>query len=287
MSAWEWVQSLLVCFGAVTASALSPEAALGQQTVSVVVPRGVAVTLDGSLGPEEWEDATSVPMSDVATLSFKYADNSLWLGIRAREMGVGNLFVLNQGRVRILHSSAALGTAEYTPHGDIWRLTQDFVWRCRAVGGSEAAVAERRSFLESDGWLASTAYMGNPGDLEYQVLWDGEPLCLAVLWLPVSNPGTATSWPAAILQDAIPGRIPAIAHFTPSQWATVVLEPPPLALSSPRSGEEIRDLATSKAQQANGHLRQCRHWLLPVAARMPRSTHEDDPSPRQAAEGLA
>lgn len=287
MSASRWLLSLSVCLCTATASAACAEEALGQQTASALVPRGTAVTLDGSLKLGEWEDAACVPMSDTVTLSFKYADGSLWLGVRAPEMGVVNVLVVDKGDVKVLHSSAALGTARYSPEGDAWRLMQDFVWRCRGISMSHAAIAERKVFFESEGWLASTAYMGNPGDLEVQMAWDGQPLQLAVLWLPASNPRNVTPWPTAVPRDALPAPIPAIAHFTPSQWATVVLQPAPLASACPRSGAETQELAAINAQQAGEHLRQCAHRLLPVVVQMPRSTHKDGQSPRQAPEGLA
>ncbi len=230
--------------GAVVALALAG----GGRPADVAVPPGAPATLDGSLGPGEWDDALAIPMSPAVTLYLKHVDGALYLGVRAPEMGVGNLLIADGGNVRILHSSAALGTAVYEPAGDAWRLKSDFVWRCRSRGVSEAAQAERKQFLETDGWLASTSFMGNPGDLEYQVASSEETLRIAFLWLPASEPQSALSWPAGVSQDVIPGPIPSVAHFNVSGWVTVTLRSSQQALPAPCADTRAGTIAFSSSR---------------------------------------
>lgn len=261
MRRWTVTRLVTACTALLAALTAAVPAVAADGTASVIIPRGTKATLDGSLAAGEWEDAAAVPMSDGITLFVKYADGALWLGIRAPEMGVANVLVVDNGDIKVLHSSAALGTARYEPDGNAWRLAQDFVWRCSAIEMSNAAIAERKCFLESEGWLASTAYMGNPGDLEVQVAWDGQPLRLAVLWLPVSNPRNVTSWPKAVPQDTLPAPIPATAHFAPSEWATLELgstlsmASPPGSIPSPggafdnsRRGGQVSPITASFEQ---------------------------------------
>jgi Tol biopolymer transport system component len=233
------------------ATAIMVASSGGEAPPSVCVPAGLPVTLDGILGDKEWGDALATPISDAVTLYLKYVDGTLCLGVRAPEMGVGNLLIAGGDSVRILHSSAALGTAVYEPAGDAWRLKTNFVWRCRSLGASEVANAERKQFLETDGWLASTAYMGNRGDLEYQIAVDVEPVQIAFLWLPVSDPRSVLSWPANIRQDATPGPVPTVAHFDVSEWATVTMQAPAQAPALPCSEPRAGTIAFSSSRNGN------------------------------------
>jgi len=233
------------------ATAIMVASSGGEAPPSVCVPAGLPVVLDGVLGDEEWGDALAIPISDAVTLHLKCVDGALCLGVRAPEMGVGNLLIADGDSVRILHSSAALGTAVYEPAGDAWRLKADFVWRCRSLGASEVANAERKEFLEADGWLASTAYMGNPGDLEYQIAVDAQPMRIAFLWLPVSDPRSVLSWPAGVSQDLIPGPIPSAAHFDVSEWATVTVQTASQAATRATSKAPAGTIAFSSSRDGN------------------------------------
>ena len=190
---------------------------------TVCIPAGAPATIDGSLEYGEWDDALVVLLSDTVTLYMKHADGMLFLGVRAPTMGVGNLLIASPGEIRVLHSSAALGTAVYEPVGDAWLLKRDFTWKCRGRDFSDAAVAERKLFLETEGWVASTAFLGTPGDMEYQVRLNGESVAMLFLYVPVSNPESVLSWPATAEQDVIPGPIPSVAHLDTTQWATPTL----------------------------------------------------------------
>ena len=94
--------------------------------LDVLIPLGSACVLDGVLDEGEWDDALTVVLDDSTTLFMKHADGLLYLGIRAPDMGVGNLFIVRDEEVWILHSSAALGTAIYEQVEDTWQLKQDF-----------------------------------------------------------------------------------------------------------------------------------------------------------------
>jgi len=212
------------------------------------IPEGSTVTLDGSLRQGEWDDALPVNLSDTVTLYLKHAPGSLFLGIRAPERGVGNLLVVRDGEVRVLHSSAALGTAVYEATGDAWRLKSDFIWRCRARDVSSGAVAERSLFLETEGWLATNSYLGTPGEMEYEVRFPGTSLQVLFVYLPVSDPESVLSWPASVSQDVIPGPIPSVAHLNPAQWALVTWEGEEVSAASPCEGAPTGTIAFSSSR---------------------------------------
>ncbi|MEN6370073.1 MAG: hypothetical protein ABFD77_10330 [Thermotogota bacterium] len=240
-----WAAALVIA----TTGALAPVAS--ESPESVLVPPGSPVTLDGTLQPGEWNDACRVAVSDALALHIKHADGSLCVGVRAPEMGVGSLLVLDGETIRILHSSAALGTAEYEPGENGWRLKTDFVWRCRSLGMSAAVLAERQRFLETDGWLASTSYMGVPGDREYRVTCVEDSVRVAFVWLPAANPSALVTWPADLTQDAFPGPIPAVAHFDPGGWVKLTLQPSGQNAASPCSAVPVGELAFSSQRGGN------------------------------------
>ena len=138
-----------------------------------------------------------------------------------------NVFIEDNGQVRILHTSAALGTAVYQQNGDIWQQTQDFNWQCRDTGNSEATQAKRAAYLQENGWLAANSRMGVPNELEYQIVLTGDSERIAVSVFRSSTPNERASWPPTLDDAAIrpnPGGLPTEMHFSPEQWATGEIE---------------------------------------------------------------
>jgi hypothetical protein len=68
------------------------------------------------------------------------------------------------------HTSAALGTAFFEYVEGSWRIIQDFSWRSRNMGDSDSDKEERVLFLEQEDWVGANSRMGNPQELEYQLL---------------------------------------------------------------------------------------------------------------------
>ena len=99
------------------------------------------------------------------------AGGYLYLGIRSatREAFATNIYVEDNDQVRILHASAALGTAIYQQGTDSWEQTRAFDWKCRGSSNSEAAVAARAAYLQDERWVAGISLMGTPNELEYQI----------------------------------------------------------------------------------------------------------------------
>ena len=105
---------LLACVGA-----------LGLLASPTTVPHGTPPILDGTLSPNEWSDALAIDVTAQARIFLKHADGYLFLGIQATTMGVGSPLVVVGEEIRVLHASAALGTAIYAREGEVWKLRQD------------------------------------------------------------------------------------------------------------------------------------------------------------------
>jgi hypothetical protein len=190
-------------------------------TYTLEVPRGTAPTIDGTLEPDEWRDAAITSMDDGAELRWLVADGLLYLGVRRSGIGSVNLAASEGERVRILHSSAALGSAEYHRQGGdgVWRLERDFQWCCRSTGDAESS----QLLFADEGWLASIGYAGERGHVEFRVALPEGDIRVAVS--AVDSDGTVAFWPdhlSAVARESLYGVRHVEEQFETEVWMRVV-----------------------------------------------------------------
>ena len=128
---------------------------------SVQVPRGPAVTIDGSVNDGEWRNAFRMehPAGTVVRL-MRDADH-LYLGVTSDRQGFASLCVAIGDEVHVLHASAALGRVTYRPSGEVWNSPDTaFRYGMRSTALDDAARSERAAYLAENGWVASTVRMG-------------------------------------------------------------------------------------------------------------------------------
>jgi len=185
------------------------------------VPRGDAPTIDGVLEADEWADAMVTPVDDELSVLWIHTDGSLYLGVRHARLGAVNLVVAQDGRVRVLHSSAALGSAFYDLQDDgTWMMEHGFEWCCR-VPSDEAG---RAALSASEGWTATIGGAGVAGEIEFQVEIEPGDVWVAVTWV-----GSATEvvvWPGGLPveeQETLYGTRTGPEAFHPETWMLVVL----------------------------------------------------------------
>jgi hypothetical protein len=193
----------------------------------ILVPSGATPILNGTLSDDEWADALAIPLNEDCTLFLKHAHGYMYLAVRATTRGIPSPLIVRGSDVRVLHASAALGTAIYTQEEEAWILTQGFTWQCRTRGFTASAVAERDLFLEQEGWLGTIGYLGTPTEFEYLILLGEEPLQMLFLFLETTNPFQVLSWPvfpdtAASYLEIITGPIPGEATFDLNSWAVLL-----------------------------------------------------------------
>lgn len=210
---------VLVCLSVVTFTT--------QASDPVSVPNGSAPTIDGTLSSDEWDDALAIALNADSTLFIKHAHGYMYLAVHATTMGVPSPLIVRDGEIYVLHASAALGTAIYTPEEEMWSLRRSFTWQCRTRGFSDGAVAERNRFLETEGWLGTIGYLGMPPMFEYKILLGDEPLRILFLFLEVTDPLQLLSWPvspdiASSHLEIITGSIPSTAMFDLDSWALLL-----------------------------------------------------------------
>ena len=210
-----------------TESAAPPPTVSTEHVVNI--PNGNPPTLDGTISPDEWNDARQELFSDGSELLIMHHEGYLYVGIRANTPGmiVGNIFIDQEDQVSILHSSAALGTAIYEKRSDTWGQTQAFSWRCRSSSNTPSAIAEREEFLQQERWVANNSHMGTPQELEYMIAMPNSSLRLAVTFTRASDLSERIYWPISLEDDCTKqpqGEYPTTMQFSPSTWMTVMVD---------------------------------------------------------------
>ena len=189
-----------------------------------ITPQTSQPTIDGTLSPGEWDTAVVEYLSDGSELLLMQDNDNFYLGVRSvtPEMIGANVFIADGEQVRILHTSAALGTAVYQQNTDIWQQTQAFHWQCRDTSSSDAAQAERVAYLQENHWVAANSRMGTPNELEYQIEMKDAAPRIAVSVFRSSSPDERAFWPPTLNDDTIrpnPDGLPEKLNLTREQWA--------------------------------------------------------------------
>jgi hypothetical protein len=189
------------------------------------------VRLDGYLDEAAWDGAERHELRGGGEVLLLRAGEAVYVAVQSDAFGWSHVYLLAGDTLRVLHASAALGTAEYVhASGDEWRRAQNFEWVLRDTTFTPAARAARRAFYDDHGWIANTNMMGTGRVIEFRLdasLLASEAPKLAVLH--ASDPAEPHYWPATV-QDAtldatlISGRAPEQLTFEPSSWSTLSAE---------------------------------------------------------------
>ena len=184
----------------------------------VVVPGSAPPAIDGDLTGGEWDEAATFTMSDGAPIRLMHDDGTLYLSIEGTELGSVNVVMALQDGIWILHSSAALGSALYTPDVDQWELAHGFSWCCR--DGSDTG--GRLALLEEEGWQANIGFTGNPGTVEYEIAmpWAGAMVAVS----SIRSDEDTGFWPADLSNEArlqLIGVPPQSRAFDTAEWAVL------------------------------------------------------------------
>lgn len=193
--------------------------------LTLSIPRAAAPTIDGTINAAEWKSATRVALTNGGEAFLLHDGKFLYVAIRSPQAGIGSLCIASKADVRILHASAALGTAIF--RDDV--RTRDFTWTNRDTGTSEKAMTERKRFLETEGWFANSTPRATR-EREYQIRMNGAkelPLTIAFLSFE-GNQRQLHVWPPSLSDscastDLAAGHSDASHTFDTSQWAVVAL----------------------------------------------------------------
>jgi hypothetical protein len=200
-------------------------------TQRVEVPStGKAPVIDGKITSLEWKGAAHVSLGKNGYALLLHDENFLYVGLVSAKPGVGSLCVQGRTGVRVLHASAALGTAAYEEENGKWRMTRGFTFTNRDTGNSPEALADRKKMLSTEGWFANTSVTAMP-EREYQIPARGKKEMPLVLSFVTYTPDEQKVfyWPATIADDC--GDVELTSGFTereysfdPKRWGVAVLK---------------------------------------------------------------
>ena len=188
----------------------------GAQTV--VVPELPPAVVDGVLTEGEWDGAAFFEMSDGVPIRLMRNDETLYLSVEGTDLGSVNVVMAISYEIWILHSSAALGSALYTPDGDTWELAHGFSWCCRDSSDTTA----RMALLETEGWQANIGFTGTPGIVEYEISmpWAGSMVAVST----IRSDEDTGFWPGALSDEArlqLIGVPPPMRAFHRAEWVVL------------------------------------------------------------------
>lgn len=205
-----------------TESTATTETSAPADIRTLVVPRGPIPTIDGTIEPTEWAGAAITVMDDGTELLWLHADGSLYLGVLNDTIGAVNLVAAEDDEIRVLHSSAALGSASYERQEDgTWRLEHDFEWCCRSAADSDG----RALLLAGEGWQASIGYSGTRGHIEYRLMLGTGELRVAVAYIYADGSDSIAYWPQdlpAAARESLYGVRQDREDFAVETWMLVV-----------------------------------------------------------------
>lgn len=115
-------------------------------TLGMAVPKGTAV-MDGRVEAGEYGGGFKVKLAE-GEIRAVHDGKDLFLAILPRKAGIASVFLLNEGKLTVLHSSAALGSADYKLEGGTLSCARKFVWEARPGKTREETFGRSISVLE-------------------------------------------------------------------------------------------------------------------------------------------
>src|SRR5574337_250503 len=82
--------------------------------------RPFAIVLDGKVDSTEWKKAKSYPLQHGGEVKITSDQNYIYIGIRGETKGWSHVYSKRGTTIKVLHASAALGTAVYERQKNSW-----------------------------------------------------------------------------------------------------------------------------------------------------------------------
>jgi hypothetical protein len=188
----------------------------------------LGITLDGRIDKTEWKSASTREMEGGGNVHLMVRDRLLYVGIQGPAAGTAHVCVHAGEQVRLLHVSAAVGSATYGQGEVGWRLLTPFSWALRDQSGAAASV-ERAAYLQKEGWVGTVSGMGPDREIVIDRSKFGSNrlrIAVAYVAIPGDNTlGAVSRWPdtrdSCTEPKTVAGFTPPNAKFLVNDWAVV------------------------------------------------------------------
>ncbi len=212
---------------------------LKTQTNNVIIPVGRASVIDGITEESEWSDAACLDFSGGEFVKLKVSENALLIALKGKSGGICSLALGNSEKVRILHASSGLITADYT-------ISEDGKWYC-SDGFEEPMTNELIPFkrgnvrhgedyrianIDQFGWYSNLVEMNDPSEYEFMIRLDNiktEELYLSIVFFQVKARTRLAKLPVSLNDDClnqplIAGTAASGLDFKPKSWVKLKIE---------------------------------------------------------------
>lgn len=195
---------------------------------NVRVPQSSAPAIDGTLNSGEWREAAETEFYGGEFLKFNMDEEYLYIGMRGKNGGFASLAILIGDRIKVLHSSTRLITAEYKKDQKGWSLQKEF---SSLKGAKRNAPVNIQAQIEEFGWAANLVSEGKPEDTEFIISLDSPDrsnIRISLVFFQFKNRIKFASAPVNLNDDSknmvlIQGVSPQNLNFDPSSWLKIEL----------------------------------------------------------------
>jgi len=196
------------------------------------VPHADAPKIDGKVDRKEWRISTRVQLTrNQGYAMLMHDEEYLYVALVGTNPGIGSLCIRSGKGVRVLHASAALGTAAFElDENGKWKMTRGFNWSNREVSDVRVATAERNTMLSKSNWFANTSATASR-EREYQLkIGNAKELAMVLAFVTYTPKEQKVNyWPERILDDCgdvelASGYTDREYKFEPDTWGTIILE---------------------------------------------------------------
>lgn len=207
----------------------------------LVIAKGNVVTVDGTIGAEEWKEAKAVKVGGNEYL-FQTDGEFLCIAVRGVKQAILTVAIESEKGVRVLHASASLGEAGYEKRDGGYARTSGFEWTCsdNSKAAEDARAKEREEHLATKGWVGATIGRGEHqpemkirlSELRGAASQDGAAITVNVfsaMAMGKDKGKAGDRWPEDVRDDTTAmglrmGNAPEKAGFAVETWKRIAIE---------------------------------------------------------------
>jgi hypothetical protein len=183
----------------------------------------IPIQTDGVISDGEWTGGEQHDIGNNNKVMLKRDKDILYVALSGSTAPSWfHLYVSDGKRVKVMHSSAALGAINYKVNGSLWRTDdKTFVYELRDLQFTRETAAKMDAYYSKNGWVASNVNLGDKKTTEAKInLAEFKPTFFACV---IATPGKNFSFPvdlkdSSVLTRLVQGYAVDSLKFEPTTW---------------------------------------------------------------------